>query len=84
MLPIEQIHPVVVHFPIVFTLTLATFDLIVLLRSGVIGGRGSVGNVSTGLAICAGIFAAIAFVFGDIALDVALEAGTKLSVMGDP
>tara|TARA_R110000782_G_scaffold256969_1_gene346203 strand:- start:210 stop:677 length:468 start_codon:yes stop_codon:yes gene_type:complete len=81
MLPTEQIHPVVVHFPIVFTLTLAAFDLAVLFRSGIIGGRDSVGNVSTGLAVCAGTFAAIAFAFGDVALDIALDKGTKLSVM---
>ncbi|MFH1598828.1 MAG: DUF2231 domain-containing protein [Pseudomonadota bacterium] len=81
MLPIEQFHPLAVHFPIVFTLLLAVFDGGAMLRGKSIGGRTVIGNVSAGIALCAGVSAAIAFVFGDLALDVALAKGTPLSVL---
>lgn len=32
MLPIAQLHPIAVHFPIVFFLTLAAFDAVALAR----------------------------------------------------
>ncbi|WP_339645650.1 DUF2231 domain-containing protein [uncultured Porticoccus sp.] len=81
MLPIEQFHPLVVHFPIVFALLLAIFDAGASLRGAPIGGRAAVANVSTAIALCAGVFAAIAFVFGDLAFDVALGKGTPLAVL---
>ena len=81
MLPIEQFHPLVVHFPIVFTLTLVAFDSIASLRGANIGGRGVVGNISAGLAVVAGLAGAAAFIFGDIALDVALSAGGPVKVL---
>jgi uncharacterized membrane protein len=76
MIPIEQFHPLIVHFPIVFMLTLAVFDTSFALRGTAIGGRGGVANVSAGLAVCAGLAAALAFIFGDIAMDIAIAAGT--------
>ena len=38
-------------------------------------------NLSAGIALSAGVSAAIAFAFGDLALDVALSKGTPLSVL---
>lgn len=81
MLPIEQIHPLVVHFPIVFVLMLAAFDCVVVSRGSAISGRTAIANISTGLAFGAGIAAALAFLFGDLALDVALAKGTPLDVL---
>lgn len=81
MLPIEQFHPLAVHFPIVFTLLLAVFDGSMSLRGISIGGRTAIANVSAGIALCAGASAAIAFAFGDLALDVAVSKGTPLSVL---
>jgi uncharacterized membrane protein len=81
VLPIEQIHPLAVHFPIVFTLLLAVFDGGAKLRGISIGGRTVIANVSAGIALCAGVSAAIAFALGDLALDVALAKGTPLSVL---
>ena len=80
-MPIEQIHPLVVHFPIVFALSLALFDAIAVRRGSAIGGRSAVANTSAGLAACAGVAAAVAFLFGDMALDVAVAKGTPLSVL---
>ena len=74
MTSIAHIHPMLVHFPIVFFLTLAVLDTVATLRGVPVTGRGAVGNVSTGLAVLAGLFAIAAFVFGDIALETA-EAG---------
>jgi len=75
MPPIEQIHPLAVHFPIVFFLTLACFDLVALARGVAIGGRGAAANVSVGLAVLAGLAAIAAYAFGDVALDIAKAAG---------
>ncbi|AKH68817.1 putative membrane protein [Spongiibacter sp. IMCC21906] len=81
MLPIEQIHPLVVHFPIVFALLLAMFDLVVVFRGLSLDGRGAIANISAGLGLGAGLAAAVAFVFGDLALDVALANGTSLAIL---
>tara|TARA_R110002074_G_scaffold392787_1_gene578570 strand:+ start:79 stop:540 length:462 start_codon:yes stop_codon:yes gene_type:complete len=81
MLPIEQFHPLVVHFPIVFVLVLAAFDLVAVWRGQPLSGRGAIANVSAGLAFSAGLAAAAAYVFGDLAFDVALAKGTPLAVL---
>lgn len=68
-----HIHPMIVHFPIVFLLTLAAFDLI----AGFLGynlAEGAVGAVSGGLSVLGGAGAVIAYFFGDMALEIA-EAG---------
>jgi uncharacterized membrane protein len=75
MLPIEHIHPMVVHFPIVFAVTLAGFDLVAAFLGRDTGGRGPVGNVSAGLAVLAALAAMAASTFGDMALEIALAKG---------
>jgi uncharacterized membrane protein len=75
VIPIEQFHPIVVHFPIVFFLSLAALDTFALFRNTPIDGRGGVANLSAGLAVLAGLAAAAAYSFGDAALDVALASG---------
>lgn len=64
-----------VHFPIVFFLTLAAFDVIAAFRGTEIGGRSRAGTISFGLALLAGLSAIAAFVFGGVALDVAEQHG---------
>ncbi len=71
----DQIHPIAVHFPIVFLLTLAAFDTIVLLRGHGLGSRSTIASVSAGLAVLAGLGAAVAYYFGDAAYDVAMAKG---------
>ena len=75
MPPIQHIHPNLVHFPIVFILTLAVLDVIATARGNIVTGRGALGNVSSGLAILAGGFAIVTYVFGGIALDIAESGG---------
>ena len=75
MLSIEQIHPMVVHFPIVLLLGLAAFDTIGLASGGRFDGRSCIANLSAGLAVLAGLSAGVAYVFGDIAFDSAIAKG---------
>lgn len=80
MIPIQQIHPLVVHFPIVFFLSLTALDLYARLKNVPIDGRGAIANLSAGLAVLAGITAIIAFIFGDMALEFAVAAGASESL----
>ncbi|MBL9034833.1 MAG: hypothetical protein JNN33_08720 [Rhodospirillaceae bacterium] len=74
VLSTQHIHPMLVHFPIVLVLLLATFDAVATLRGVPVTGRSAAGNASTGLAILLGISAIATYVFGDMALEYA-EAG---------
>jgi uncharacterized membrane protein len=75
MLSIQHIHPILIHFPIVFFITLAAVDLVASVRGKIISGRGALGSLSLGLALAAGAFAIAAYFFGDMALDVAESGG---------
>jgi len=74
MISIEHLHPIVIHFPIVFFLTLAALDIVASLRGHSITGRSAVGNASAGLAVLSAVTAIAAFLLGDEALEIA-EAG---------
>jgi uncharacterized membrane protein len=74
MIAVQHIHPILVHFPIVFFITLAVVDLVANLRGEITTGRGALGNLSLGLALAAGVFAVGAYFMGDAALEFA-EAG---------
>jgi uncharacterized membrane protein len=75
MLSIEHIHPMLVHFPIVFFVTLAVLDTVATLRGAPVTGRTGLGNASTGLAVVAALFAIASFLFGDMALEFAESNG---------
>jgi uncharacterized membrane protein len=75
MLSLEHVHPMLVHFPIVFFLTLAVVDTIATVRGRPVTGRSSLGHASTGLAVLAALFAIAAFLFGDMALEFAESNG---------
>jgi uncharacterized membrane protein len=75
MVQIQHFHPMIVHFPIVFFLTLAAFDLVALILGRSFTGRSAVANVSAGLAVLAGLSAAVAWYFGTVALDFAESGG---------
>jgi len=82
MISIEHIHPMIVHFPIVFFLTLAALDIIALFKGAEITGRSAIGNISAGLAVLSGISSIVAYAFGDEALEIA-EAGGFSSVIAE-
>jgi uncharacterized membrane protein len=75
MLSLEHVHPMLVHFPIVFFLTLAVVDTIATLRGRSVTGRTGLGHASTGLAVLAALFAVASFLFGDMALELAESNG---------
>ncbi len=80
MIPIEHIHPILVHFPIVFFISLAVLDIIAIARGHVVSDRSALGNLSTALAILAAASAVAAFIFGDEALEIAEAAGFSAPV----
>lgn len=80
MLSLEHIHPMLVHFPIVFFLTLAVVDTIATLRGAPVTGRSGLGHASTGLAVLAALFAVASFLFGDMALEFAESNGFSSEV----
>ena len=75
MISPQHIHPMLVHFPIVFFLTLAVFDIVAAWRGAALTGRSVVANVSAGLAFLAGAFAIVTYFFGDMALEIAESGG---------
>jgi len=75
MISIEQFHPIAVHFPIVFFLSLAALDSFAIVRNIPIDARGAIANLSAGLAVLSGLGAGAAYFFGDAALDVAEASG---------
>jgi uncharacterized membrane protein len=77
MIPLQQIHPLLVHFPIVLVTLLAGFDLVASLKQVSISGRTASGNVSTGLTILTALSAIAAYIFGGIALGIAEKSGFK-------
>lgn len=75
MLSVAHIHPIVVHFPIVYFLSLTGFDAVMLLMRLPIAGRNCTANISAALAVLAGLAALAAYIFGDMAYDAAIASG---------
>ena len=71
MIPVQHIHPMLVHFPIVFFLTLALFDVVAMGRGATVTGRSVAGAVSLALAAAAPVSAIATYLFGGLALGVA-------------
>ena len=76
MIPIEHIHPMLVHFPIVlFTLALCIDTGLVFMLRGDLSARRCLpltGLAALGIGL---LFAVLAAVFGDMALDIAVDKG---------
>ena len=72
---LQQIHPMLLHFPIVLILLLASFDLVATLPGQSVTGRTTVGTLSILLVVAVAVFAAATFHFGDIALTITFAAG---------
>lgn len=76
MIPIEHIHPMLVHFPIVlFTTALLVDAGIVFARSGDLSARDCLGSIGLAALVLGIIFSVLAAVFGDMALDIAIDKG---------
>ncbi|MBI1194499.1 MAG: DUF2231 domain-containing protein [Gammaproteobacteria bacterium] len=76
MFKVEHVHPMLVHFPIVFLLTAAVIDaLIIFIHDGDLSARQCLVRVGLATLLFGTAFAVIAAVFGDMALDIAADKG---------
>jgi uncharacterized membrane protein len=74
-MPIEHIHPMIVHFPIALTISALAFDIWGVAATKPLKSLPAPFNISTILLVAGGVMAIIAYVFGDMAFDVALAKG---------
>jgi len=75
MISITEIHPMLVHFPIVLWLCAETIAVVILLRGGDLSLREPWPKVAFVSLLVGTAFAGLAAFFGDIALDHAVAAG---------
>ncbi len=75
MIPVQHIHPMLVHFPIVLILLLTAFDVFATLRGRSVTRRTVAGNISTSFAVLTGLFAIATYIFGGMALTIAESGG---------
>ncbi len=75
MIDIAHIHPMLVHFPIVLLLLAVFIDFLVLLKGGDLAAKNCLPSVGLSALLLAALAAAAAAVFGDIALDKAVDLG---------
>ena len=68
MIPITEIHPMVVHFPIVLWISAEAIAVVVLLRGGDLSDRRQWSATALYSLLAGTVFAVLAAVFGDIAL----------------
>ncbi|MEJ2660629.1 MAG: hypothetical protein P8Z73_07900 [Desulfobacteraceae bacterium] len=75
MIPITEVHPMLVHFPIVLWMCAEVIALAVLLRGGDLSARQHWPLTAFYALLGGTVFAGLAAFFGDIALDHAVAAG---------
>ena len=75
MISIALIHPMLVHFPIVLFLGAVAAGCWVLARGADLSGREYLPEMALAFLILGLMFACLAAVFGDIAMDKAVSAG---------
>jgi uncharacterized membrane protein len=75
MIPVTEVHPMLVHFPIVLWISAEIIAVWVLLRDGDLSSRQPWPTVAFYSLLAGTAFAVLAAFFGDIALDHALAAG---------
>lgn len=75
MIPIEHIHPMIVHFPIVLIILVSAYDAWATIRGRSVSGRTNTGNTTTLLLAMTALTSFLAIMFGDIALEYAEDAG---------
>jgi uncharacterized membrane protein len=75
MLKIVHIHPMLVHFPIVLLMCAVFVDFYVLTRKGNLAAKDCWSTVGMGALVLGVLAAIVAAVFGDIALDAAVDLG---------
>ncbi len=79
MFNIAHIHPMLVHFPLALLPTAMTVQLLALFKGQRLCERKCLPKVGLALLALAAVTAAIAAVFGDIALDAAVSSGIPMA-----
>jgi uncharacterized membrane protein len=75
MIDIAHVHPMLVHFPIVLLMFGVGLDFLALARGADLSGAECLPRVAASALILGTVAAAAAAVFGDIALDKAVDLG---------
>jgi uncharacterized membrane protein len=75
MISIALIHPMLVHFPIVFLITAVALDIIVLAAKKDLAGRNGLPLIALSALLLGTLSAGVAAIFGDIAFDQAASLG---------
>jgi uncharacterized membrane protein len=75
MISISLIHPMLVHFPIVFLITAVAMDIIVLSTKKDLAGRNGLPLIALSALLLGTLSAGVAAIFGDIAFDQAVSLG---------
>lgn len=75
MIDLAHVHPMIVHFPIVLFTALLLLDVFILAGGGNLTGRETLPRVALATLLLGMLAAALAAVFGDMALDIAVDKG---------
>lgn len=81
MIDIAHIHPMLIHFPLALTPLAVAIQLLALYRQGNIFERGCLQATGVSLIALAAVAAIVAAIFGDIALEHAVDAGVSRDVL---
>lgn len=81
MIPIEQFHPILLHFPIVLIMLALAIDGVALARGIPLSGRGTYANFSLAIVVLAGLAALATAVMGDVALEIAVDRGVPPALL---
>ena len=79
MIDLAHIHPMLVHFPIVFLITATVIFSAIAGRSGNIGAKTCLPLIGAGALVAGLLMGYLAAFFGDIALDAAVAKGFAVS-----
>jgi uncharacterized membrane protein len=83
VIDIAHIHPMLVHFPLALFPVAIGAQLLAMLRGHDLFGRSCLSSTAMTLLALAAAGAVVAAVFGDMALDKALDAGVQMATMED-
>lgn len=75
MINIAHIHPMIVHFPIVLFLLAVGLQFLVLVRGENLAANRCLSNVALSALLLGALAAVVAAIFGDMALDKAVQLG---------
>ena len=83
MIPIYQVHPALVHFPIVLFIVVFVLDVIIVARRGNLSESATLQTTALWLMWAGVVSAIVAAVFGGIAAGYAMESGFSGEHIGE-